>query len=66
MVGADLTPEEGWRKIYDSPGSQPGSPQDQHKYSPHYNSYQWAVYLWGYGVSGKAKNASFCAIYIYK
>ena len=24
------------------------------RYSPHYDSYQWAVYLWGYSVSGFA------------
>jgi hypothetical protein len=43
----DLTPEEGWRKIYD----QAAGPVE---YSPHYVSYQWAVYLWGYHVSGFA------------
>ena len=43
----DLTPEEGWRKIYD----QTAGPVI---YSPHYVSYQWAVYLWGYHVSGFA------------
>ena len=35
--------EEGWRRVYDAQGSP--------SYSPHYVSYIWAVYLWGYHVS---------------
>jgi hypothetical protein len=37
-------PGQGWRKIYDSVGSP--------NFSPHYESYIWAVYLWAYSRSG--------------
>jgi hypothetical protein len=37
---------DDWRKTYNSEGTP--------SYSPHYESYQWAVYLWGYSVSGFA------------
>jgi hypothetical protein len=35
-----------WRDTYNSEGTP--------HYSPHYEAYQWAVYLWGYSVSGFA------------
>jgi hypothetical protein len=39
-------PAKGWRKVYDSAGGV--------RYSPHYEAYIWAVYLWGYSVTGFA------------
>ena len=36
----------GWAKVFDSTGT----PQ----YSPHYQSYIWAVYLWAHAQSGFA------------
>lgn len=41
-----MDPANGWRKQYDSPGGA--------NFSPHYESYIWAVYLWGYSRSGFA------------
>ena len=41
--GFDTLPD--WRSVYNNPGLQPG-------YSPHYVSYIWACFLWGYNVSG--------------
>lgn len=40
-----FSPESGWRSRYDSEG---GSPN----FSPHYESYIWAAYLWAYSRSG--------------
>lgn len=42
---ATFNPATGWRKQYDSAGGAPN-------YSPHYECYIWAVYLWGYDRSG--------------
>ena len=40
-------PVDGWRKRYDSEGGAPD-------FSPHYQSYIWAVYLWAFDRSGFA------------
>ena len=38
MVGKDMSPGSGWRELYDS-DSEP-------QFSPHYQSWVWAVFLW--------------------
>ena len=44
MVDAGtFDPGQGWRKVYDSEGSP--------SFSPHYESYIWAVYMWAYSQS---------------
>jgi hypothetical protein len=47
LVTTDNERSGGWRAIYAS-ASAPGAAD----YSPHYQSYIWAVYLWGYSKSG--------------
>jgi hypothetical protein len=43
LVGSGGAGTYGWKQIYDSPG--------EPDYSPHYQSYIWACYLWGYSIS---------------
>jgi hypothetical protein len=49
MVDAQsFDPQHGWRKQFDSPGAAAA----RHQFSPHYESYIWAVYLWAYSRCG--------------
>ena len=43
LVGHDMSPEHGWRKIFDSTA--------EPAFSPHYEAYNWAVLLWAYSHS---------------
>ena len=43
LVGKDMSPEHGWRKVFDSTASP--------KFSPHYEAYNWAVLLWAHSHS---------------
>jgi hypothetical protein len=49
FVGPRGPGHDGWRRVYDSlAGGEPPM------FSPHYESYIWAVYLWGFSASGFA------------
>ncbi len=47
LVGSAGVGHNGWRSVYDAPSYPP-------MFSPHYEAYIWAVFLWAYSVSGYA------------